>query len=95
MPSPLTEQKQEPYRFCVLCVFWTGWGVVHVGVMLRTAERGDGHGNGAGPAAGVRSGGGAIPFRPQRWVLHLPPHQLRERRAAVQSLRIGLLRLQA
>lgn len=80
--------------FVCVC-FRAGWGVVHVGVMLRTAERGDGHGDGAGPAAGVRSWGGALPLCPQRWVLHLPPHQLRERRAAVQSLRTGLLRLQA
>lgn len=78
----------------VLCLCSAGGGVVHVGVMLRAAERGDGHGHGAGSAAGVRSGGGALPLRPQCWVLHLPPHQLRECRTAVQSLRTGLLRLQ-
>ena len=65
-----------------------------MGVMLRAAQRGDGHGRGAGSAAGVRGGGGALPLRPQRWLLHLPPRQLRERRTAVQGLRTGLLRLQ-
>lgn len=71
-----------------------GGGLVHVGVMLRAAERGDGHGHRAGAAAGLRSGSGALPLRPQRRVLHLPPHQLRERRSAVQGLRSGLLCLQ-
>lgn len=82
---------------CV-CVFLSvasiGGGIVHVGVMLWAAERGDGHGHGADAAARVRSRGGALPLRPQRWVLHLPPHQLRERWTAVQGLRTGLLCLQ-
>lgn len=77
-----------------LCFRSAGGGVVHVGVMLRAAERGDGHGLRAGAAAGLRSRSGALPLRPQRWVLHLPPHQLRERRTAVQGLRTGLLCLQ-
>lgn len=65
-----------------------------MGVMLWAAERGDGHGHGAGTAAGVRSRGGALPLCSQRRVLHLPPHQLRERWTAVQGLRTGLLCLQ-
>lgn len=77
-----------------VCLPSAGGGVVHVGVMLRAAERGDGHGNGADTAAGLRSRGGALPLCPQRRVLYLPPHQLRERRAALQGLRAGLLRLQ-
>lgn len=88
---------QPSKRLCLFvcfCVHSAGGGIVHVGVMLRAAERGDGHGHGAGSAAGVRSRGGALPLRPQCWVLHLPPHQLRECRTAVQGLRTGLLRLQ-
>lgn len=93
--KPLCSMSLKVLHVCVfLCVSSSGGGVVHVGVMLWAAERGDGHGHGAGAAAGVRSRGGALPLRPQRWVLHLPPHQLRERRTAVQSLRTGLLRLQ-
>lgn len=84
----------EAYGVCVFLCVSSGGGIVHVGVMLWAAERGDGHGHGAGSAAGVRSRGGALPLRPQCWVLHLPPHQLRERRTAVQGLRTGLLRLQ-
>lgn len=80
--------------FVFLSVYSVGRGIVHVGVMLRVVERGDGHGHGAGAAAGVRSRGGALPLRPQCWVLHLPPHQLRERRSAVQGLRTGILCLQ-
>lgn len=79
---------------CISVCVVIGRSIVHVGVMLRAVERGDGHGHGAGPAAGVWSRRGALSLRPQCWVLHLPPHQLRERRAAVQGLRTGLLGLQ-
>lgn len=73
--------------------FVLGGGLLHVGFMLRAVERGDGHRGGPHPAARLWSWSRAVPLRPQRWILHLPPrqHHLRNHRPGVQILWTCLL----
>ncbi len=67
------------------CLSSPGGGLLHVGIMLRAAERGDGHRGGPHPAARLWSRSWAVPLCPQRWLLHLPTqqHHLRKRRPGV------------
>ncbi len=74
--------NKKPYTFNISS---PGGGLLHVGVMLRAAERGDGHRGGPHPAARLWSRSWAVPLCPQRWLLHLPTqqHHLRKRRPGV------------
>ncbi len=72
-------------------VFRAGRGLVHVGIMLWSAEWGDGYRSRERAAARVWGRCGTVSFRPHCRILHIPAHQLHQHQSGVSGLWTSLL----
>lgn len=84
-----TSKVWKPHHLFVksfVIVFRAGGGLVHVGIMLWSAEWSDGYRGRERAAARFRGRCGAVSFRSHCGILHIPTYQLHQHQPGVSVL---------